>query len=198
MTLLAAFNALLHLETREDDIVVICLFANRNQPEIEPLIGNFYAGLPLRTRLSPALTFRELVGRVREVTLAAHENPDILYERVFAGMKFQDQEDEGGLETFRTLFQLTKLAPAGRTGPGDLKLTRLPIVNEGIRKDLSLFLTQSGRLGGRFKYNRDVLDQERVLRMRDRYLQILAALVADPDLPVAELRERVEATAPLV
>ena len=117
MTLFAAFNALLHLETAKDDIVVICLFANRNQAEIENLIGNFYAGLPLRTRLSGALPFRELLGRVREVTLAAHENPDILYEQVFDGMDFQDKDDRGGLETFRTLFQLTKLAPPGRPAP---------------------------------------------------------------------------------
>ena len=45
-----------------------------------------------------------------------------------------------------------------------------------IRQDLSLFLTQGDRLGGRFKYNRDVLDAETVVRLRDRFLQILAAL----------------------
>jgi hypothetical protein len=61
MTLLAAFQVLLQEETGEDDIVVTCLFANRNQLETENLIGNFFAGLPLRTRLSGARTFRELL-----------------------------------------------------------------------------------------------------------------------------------------
>jgi acyl transferase domain-containing protein len=187
MTLFAAFNALLHLETREDDIVVICLFANRNQAEIENLIGNFYAGLPLRTRFSGAGSFRELLERVREVTLAAHEHPDILYEQVFAGLGFEDREDRGGLETFRVLFQLTRVAPPGKGGPGDLRMTQLPIANETIRKDLSLFLAQAERLTGRFKYNRDVLSPERVARMRERFLRILAAAVADPSRPLDEL-----------
>ena len=114
MTLLTAFNVLLHAETGADDIVVVCLFANRNQVEVESLIGNFYAGLPLRTRLAGAGTFRALLERVRDVTLAAHENPDILYESAFEGLSSRDEADRGGLDTFRVLFQLAKLPRRGR------------------------------------------------------------------------------------
>ncbi|HET9226616.1 MAG TPA: condensation domain-containing protein, partial [Thermoanaerobaculia bacterium] len=180
MTLLAAFKVLLHQESGRNDIVVTSLFANRNQVEIENLIGNFYAGLPLRTRLAGAHTFRDLVQRVRDVTLAAHEHPDILYEPVMAGMSFLENGDRGGLATFRILFQLAKLPPAEQE-LSDVKVTRLPFDTGKIRQDLSLFLSQSGRLAGRFKYNRDILDRERVVRLRDRYLRILEAVVADPD-----------------
>ncbi|HWN43980.1 MAG TPA: HAD-IIIC family phosphatase, partial [Thermoanaerobaculia bacterium] len=186
MILLAAFKALLHRETGRDDVVVTCLFANRSQSEMEDLIGNFYAGLPLRTRLSGAPTFRTLLGRVREVTLAAHEHPDILYESAMEGMSFLEPGDRGGLATFRILFQLTKLPPSGQAVSG-LEVVRLPFDTGKIRQDLSLFLAQSDWLGGRFKYNLDVLDRERVERMRDRFLQILAAAVVDPDRPLAEL-----------
>ncbi|HYO14676.1 MAG TPA: amino acid adenylation domain-containing protein [Thermoanaerobaculia bacterium] len=187
MTLLAAFNVLLHFETGRDDIVVVCLFANRDNVETEGLIGNFYAGLPLRTRLAGVRTFRELLEQVREVTLAAHEHPDILYERVFDGMSFQDEADPGGLSTFRVLFQLAKL-PAGRQEDLDgLKISRLPFATETMRADLSLFLFQESRLNGRFRYNRDVLTTERAVRLRDRYLEILAAVAADADRPIAEL-----------
>ena len=182
MTLFAAFNAVLYQDTGADDIVVICLFANRNQVEIENLIGNFYAGLPLRTRLSGVGTFRELLAQVRDVTLAAHEHPDILYEPVFEGMAFDEGE---GLDTFRVLFQLAKMPPAEQA-LSDLRLTRLPVENDRMRKDLSLFLTQSGGLAGRFRYNRDVLSEERVVRLRDRFLRLLEAVVADPDGPVTE------------
>jgi amino acid adenylation domain-containing protein len=185
MVLFTAFNVLLHAETGADDIVVICLFANRDQVEIEDLIGNFYAGLPLRTRLSGARTLRELLERVRELTLAAHEHPDILYEPVFEGMNFHHQ-GQGGLDTFRILFQLAKLPPAGQA-LSDLTLTRLPFDSDKMRKDLSLFLAQSDRIVGHLRYNRDLLDQERAVRMRDGLLEILAVIVADPDRPLAEL-----------
>ncbi|HBL26783.1 MAG TPA: hypothetical protein DD490_08115, partial [Acidobacteria bacterium] len=163
-----------------------CLFANRDKLETEGLIGNFFAGLPLRTRLAGVRTFRELVERVRDTTLAAAEHPDILYEPVLADAGFLAPGEHGGLASFRILFQLAKL-PAAQAGLSGLSLGHVPFDTGKIRQDLSLFLSQSDRLAGRFKYNRDVLTPERVGRLRDRLLQILAAAVAGGDLPLAEL-----------
>ncbi|HKH49193.1 MAG TPA: condensation domain-containing protein, partial [Thermoanaerobaculia bacterium] len=186
MTLLAAFKALLYSETGQDDLVVPCSFANRNQLETESLIGNLATGLPLRTRLSGVRTFRELLQRVREVTLLAHDHPDIFWEPVVEGMSFLEEGDRGGLTTFRLLFQLVKVPPLSQVA-SDLRITRLPVDTGRIRLDLSLFLSQSDRLTGRFRYNRDVLDKARVLGLRDRFLRILAAIVADPECPLDEL-----------
>jgi amino acid adenylation domain-containing protein len=186
MTLLAAFKALLHYETGREDIVVTSLFANRNQVEIENLIGNFFAGLPLRTRLAGVRTFRDLLERVRDVTLAAHEHPDILYGPVMEGMGFLEEGDRGGLATFRVMFQFVKWPPAEQS-LADLKVRRLPFDTGKINQDLTLVFSQTEGISGRFKYNRDVLDQERVAHMRDRLLEILSAVVADPDRPLAEL-----------
>jgi NRPS condensation-like uncharacterized protein len=188
MTLLAAFTALLHGETGQDDLVVPCSFANRNQLETESLIGNFATALPLRTRLSGARTFRELLQRVRDVALLAHDHPDIFWEPVVEGMSFLEEGDRGGLTTFRILFQLVKVPPAGQApAASDLSMTRLPVDTGKIRLDLSLFLSQADRLTGRFRYNRDVLDEARVRAMRDRFLRILAAVADDPESPLAEL-----------
>jgi amino acid adenylation domain-containing protein len=186
MTLLTAFNVMLYGETGCDDIVVICLFANRNHVEMENLIGNYFAGLPLRTRLFGACSFREVLERVRDVTLLAHENPDILYERVFQDMSFQESEDRGGLTTFRILFQVAKLPPSAPALSG-LQLTSLPLFSGRMRRDLNFSLSQSTRLAGRIRYCLDVLDRERVLRMRDRFLEILGNVVADPDCRIADL-----------
>jgi amino acid adenylation domain-containing protein len=186
MTFLAAFKALLHEESGRDDIVVTSLFANRNQSETESLIGNFFAGLPLRTRLHGVRTFRDLLARVRGVTLAALEHPDILYEPAMEGLSFLAPGERGGLATFRILFQLAQLPRSEQTLSG-LELVHVPFDTGKIRQDLSLFIARSSRLGGRFKYNRDVLDRETVVRLRDRLLQILETVVADPDRPLSEL-----------
>jgi non-ribosomal peptide synthetase component F len=137
-------------------------------------------------------TFRELLQRVRDVTLLAHDHPDIFWEPVVQGMSFLEEGDRGGLTTFRILFQVLKVSSAKQAepanqGPSDLRISNLPVDTGKIRLDMSLFLTQSDRLFGRFRYHRDVLEQARVIRMRDRYLRILAAIVIDPDCPLAEL-----------
>ena len=52
MTLLAAFQSLLHRYTGQDDIVVGTPIANRNRAEIEGLIGFFVNTLVMRTDTS--------------------------------------------------------------------------------------------------------------------------------------------------
>ena len=57
MTLLAAFQTLLHRYTGQDDILVGSPIAGRNRVEVEGLIGFFVNTLVLRTDLSGNPTF---------------------------------------------------------------------------------------------------------------------------------------------
>jgi hypothetical protein len=82
MTLLAAFQILLHRYTGQADIVVGSPIANRNRAELDTLIGFFVNSLVLRVDLSDNPTFRELLGRVREMTLAAYDHQDLPFEKL--------------------------------------------------------------------------------------------------------------------
>src|SRR5262249_37094636 len=82
MTLLAGFQTLLHRHTSPSDIVLGTDLANRNRAEIEPLIGFFVNLLVLRTDLSGDPTFKQLLGRVREVTLGAYAHQDLPFDRL--------------------------------------------------------------------------------------------------------------------
>ncbi|HEX7773734.1 MAG TPA: condensation domain-containing protein, partial [Pyrinomonadaceae bacterium] len=64
MVLLAAFVTLLNRYTAQDDILVGTPIANRNRNEIENLIGLFVNTLVLRARLSPEMSFLELVKQM--------------------------------------------------------------------------------------------------------------------------------------
>jgi len=77
MTLLAAFQTLLHRYSRQDDIVVGSPIAGRNRAEVEDLIGFFANTLVLRTDLSGDPAFRELLQRVRDVALQAYAHQDL-------------------------------------------------------------------------------------------------------------------------
>src|SRR2546427_15370 len=81
-TLLAAFKTLLHRYTGQDDILIGCPIAGRTRAELEGLIGLFANTLVFRTDLSGNPTFRELLDRVRKVTLAAHEHRDLPFEKL--------------------------------------------------------------------------------------------------------------------
>ncbi|MBZ0167631.1 MAG: non-ribosomal peptide synthetase, partial [Candidatus Omnitrophica bacterium] len=64
MTLLSAFSALISYYTKEEDVVIASPIANRNRPEIEPLIGFFVNTLPIRVQLKGKPTFKALLKQV--------------------------------------------------------------------------------------------------------------------------------------
>ncbi|MHC5863502.1 condensation domain-containing protein, partial [Nostoc sp.] len=82
MTLVAAFQTLLYRYTHQEDIALGSPIANRNRSEIEGIIGFFVNSLVLRSNLSENPTFRELLGRVREVTLEAYSHQDLPFEKL--------------------------------------------------------------------------------------------------------------------
>jgi Condensation domain/AMP-binding enzyme/AMP-binding enzyme C-terminal domain/Phosphopantetheine attachment site len=102
MTLLAAFQTLLHRYTGQDDIAVGSLIANRNRAEIEGLIGFFVNTLVLRTDLSGDTSFQELLERVREVALGAYSHQDLPFEKLVEELQPQRHLSHNPL--FQVLF----------------------------------------------------------------------------------------------
>ncbi|KKK44340.1 hypothetical protein LCGC14_3167270, partial [marine sediment metagenome] len=82
MTLLAAFKTLLYRYTGQEDMVVGSPIAGRTRVEFEGLIGFFVNTLVLRTSLSGNPSFRELLGRVSDVTQGAYAHQDLPFEKL--------------------------------------------------------------------------------------------------------------------
>lgn len=82
MTLLAAFDALLHFYTGQCDVIVGSDVANRNRAKTECLIGFFRNQLVLRTNLDNNPSFTELLRRVRDVALEAYAYQDLPFDKL--------------------------------------------------------------------------------------------------------------------
>ncbi|MFP2933938.1 amino acid adenylation domain-containing protein, partial [Pyxidicoccus sp. 3LG] len=82
MALLAGLEVVLSRYSGQEDFVVGTDIANRNRGETEGLIGFFINQLALRARLDGDPTFRELLGRVRDVTLGAYAHQDLPFEEL--------------------------------------------------------------------------------------------------------------------
>jgi amino acid adenylation domain-containing protein len=178
MTLLAAFDVLLARSTGQRDIVVGSPIAGRNRPELEPLIGLFVNTLVLRVQVDDAISFRELIGRVREVCLDAYAHQDLPFEQLVDALK--PDRELGRTPVFQVMFALHH-APAVELDAG---LVASPIdVDPGMAKfDLTLFVTPGpAGLATLWEYNTDLFDRDTVERMAARYAALVEALVANPD-----------------
>ncbi|MGA7809779.1 condensation domain-containing protein, partial [Bradyrhizobium sp.] len=111
MTLLAAFQCLLYRYTQHEDVAVGTLIANRNQIQIERLIGMFANAIVLRTDLSGDPTFADLLRRVRQITLDAYRNQDLPIEQIFQALQVPRSLDRNAL--FQVMFILQKAPSKG-------------------------------------------------------------------------------------
>ncbi|HWS54338.1 MAG TPA: amino acid adenylation domain-containing protein [Pyrinomonadaceae bacterium] len=185
MTLLAAYKTLLHRYARQEEIVVGTDIANRTQPETEALIGFFVNQLVLRTRLSGDPTFRELLGRVREVTLDAYANQDLPFDQLVDAL--QPSRNLSRTPLYQVVFALENVPLQPLALPG---LTLSPVALHSGTAKFELILSMSDTpagLNGTFEYNTDLFDADRIERMAEHFATLLEAAAADPDRRLSEL-----------
>jgi amino acid adenylation domain-containing protein len=195
MTLLAAFQALLYRYTNQIDIVVGSPIANRNREEVEGLIGFFANTLVLRTEITGDLNFRELLQRVKDVTLNAYANQDLPFDRLVE--ELQPARTTASNPLFQLTFALQN-APAE-----DLQLSGLTnqsaaearvnifeslALTRATRVDIELHLWEKAKsITGGFLYSSDLFDAATIQRMGAHFTCLLQGVCDDVDKEISEL-----------
>ncbi|MFL6336275.1 MAG: amino acid adenylation domain-containing protein [Pyrinomonadaceae bacterium] len=188
MTMLAAFKALLYRYTRAEDVIVGTPIANRTRPELEGIIGFFANTLVLRTRMSGDLSFRQLIRRVREVTLGAYAHQDMPFEKLVEELSPRRSLSYNPL--FQVLFLFDQM-DRGADGAGQQphEGNHTPAIDTGTAKfDLTLFLAETSQgMHACLEYYAELFDSETIARMGKHFEILLRAAAADPDRPVESL-----------
>ncbi|MFF2012621.1 amino acid adenylation domain-containing protein [Streptomyces sp. NPDC058195] len=185
MALLAVFGILLHRYSGQDDLVVGVPTALRGQAEVEPLIGYFVNTLPIRADLSGEPDFESVLVRVRDACLGAYAHQDVPFELIVAGLG--TARDLSRPPVFQVSFSYGR-EPVPTLAMAGARLTRLPVRSEGARFDLELqaFDTDGG-VTGWFEYDRDLFDEDTVVRLAGHFRRLAEQVVARPGTPVGEL-----------
>src|ERR1043165_4759999 len=188
MTLLAAFKVLLYRYTGQGDLVVGTPIANRTRAELEGLIGFFVNTLVLRTRVDGELSFRELLERGKEVTLAAYAHQDLPFGKL--GEELHPQRSLSHNPLFQVMFVLQtdqignvnmneSPEPAFHTDQATPTLSKF---------DLSWLLTETNAgLTGTIEYNTDLFDDATIARVKGYFEQLLGGIAHNPDQAIREL-----------
>jgi amino acid adenylation domain-containing protein len=178
MVLLAAFKTLLHRYTGQEDLIAGSPIANRNQWEIEGIIGFFTNNLVLRTRLSGGMSFRELLNHVKKTTLEAYTYQDLPFEKLVEALRPERDMSQNPL--FQVLFSLQNVPPPIREFAG-ITLETVDLDSRYARFDLTLDLWETGEtLAATLEYNTDLFYRETISRMAGHYQQLLENIVKNP------------------
>jgi amino acid adenylation domain-containing protein len=183
MTTLSAWVLFLKLYTGQDDIVVGSPYANRERSDVEKLIGILVNTLILRVNIAGAVTFKDVMTRVRNVCLDAYSNqmpPELLREDM---VKRGEERDR----LFDVFFQLEKSRQEQFDMEG-LTVTSYHEAKELTRFELSLGLNDlNERLTCGLEYDADMFTAKTISQMLESYFRVLGLMTADPERKISSV-----------
>jgi len=189
MVLLASFQALLQRYSGQGEICVGVPTANRNRVETEGLIGFFVNTQVLKAEFDSTLSFSGLLAQVKQRVLGAQGHQDLPFEQLVEAL-----HPERSL-SHNPLFQVMHNHQQGSAGD-ETRVQELPGLRvEGLnwdsltaQFDLTLdTLESSDGLSASLTYATDLFDAATIERMAGHWLNLLAAVVADPQQRIAAL-----------
>ncbi|UII31861.1 amino acid adenylation domain-containing protein [Fulvivirga ulvae] len=180
--LLSVFNLLIARYARKDDVVVGSPIANRNLPELEPLIGFFTNTLVLRNRIQNDLPFNQWLKDVSGHVFDAFEHQDIPLIKIVEHMK--SDRDATSMVLFNIMFSLANYPEPGKKQIGELKEL------EEITSQFDITLRAKEEPQGfnlSVNYSTDLFLRETVEQFLGQYITLLEQIVADPEAKLSSL-----------
>ncbi|WP_197501776.1 non-ribosomal peptide synthetase [Mycobacterium sp. 1164985.4] len=184
MVMQAALAVLLAKLSTNTDVAVGFPIAGRRDQALEELVGFFVNTLVLRADLAGDPTVAELLGQVRQRSLAAFEHQDVPFEVLVERLNPTRSLNHHPL--VQVLFAWQNTA-AGELSLGDIRVTPMPADTRTARMDLTFSLaerwTEAGEpagIGGEVEFRTDVFDAASIETVVERLGRVVVALCADP------------------
>jgi len=185
VVLLAAYNVLLSRYSRQEDICVGTVVANRTRRELEGLVGFFANTLVLRTDTSGDPTFRELIGRSSELTLEAYSHQELPFDKLVELLAPERHRSHAPLFQVALVLENMPLELPTKLG---LKVEPLLVDNGTAKYDMAVLITETRRrLAGHVEYCTALFDGATIDRMIESFKTLLEAATKDPDRPISRL-----------
>ncbi|UJW29902.1 amino acid adenylation domain-containing protein [Saccharothrix sp. AJ9571] len=197
-TMYAGFAALLFRYTGQRDMLVGTGAANRNIPELGPLLGMLVNTLVLRTKVSADQPFSDLLEQVRQTvaeTLAWSDTPvDAVIDAI------DPSRDPSRNPLFQVMFSFHDSAVpdidfgglsgrvterSNRSAKSDLNVIVIPRAEQRLGREAS---PEDDDLAIVWEHSSDLFDESTMSRMVTHYLTLLADAVARPGTRVGALR----------
>ncbi|MBK5268559.1 MAG: amino acid adenylation domain-containing protein [Acidimicrobiia bacterium] len=188
MTYLAVYALLVHRFTRQNDFVIGIPSTERNNLELENVVGFFVNPVPIRIRIEPGLTIRGLLKHIRSSVLEALAHRHVPFEAVVEHL--DAPRDPSRTPIFQTMFDMRSGQSPGVSLPG---LSTVPLgVDLGshpAKYDLRTHVTnRNGGVTFLMEFRNDLFDKDTVLAMAEHYTELLLVTGKDSDRPIESLR----------
>ena len=190
ITLMAAFQVLLHRYSDAADLVVGTPVSHRPEASLEGVLGMFVNTLVLRGDFSQETSFDKLIEQIRATALDAYANQDVPFEQVIDALNIPRNWSHSPLFQVMFVWQAAKseaIAPIK-----NLRWSPVPLDSTTTKVDLTLSMAEEGTgvngyLSGKFEYRQDLFHPGTIEAMADAFCTLLEAVVKAPTQLVSRL-----------
>ena len=187
MTLLTAFNVLLHRYSGQEDICVGSPIANRTHKEIEGLIGFFVNTLALRSEVKSGSSFTELLQQIKATTMEAYEYQDVPFEKVVEVVVKERDMNRNPL--FQVMMVLQNTPKVDTVSLGEAQLSVEEFEHDTAQFDITFFIAETAEgLRCSINYSIDLYKEATIIRMGDHFKTLLSSIVKNPQQKIGELK----------
>jgi amino acid adenylation domain-containing protein len=179
MVYLAAFAAVLHRWSGQEDMVLGTPVAGRTRVETEEIVGLFVNSLPLRLAVTPEETFRHLLTGVRDVVTAAQDHQDVPLEEIVRRVAPQRRLAHAPL--FQVMFAL------GSTRGEDEEALPGVAHTATAKFDLSMTVDDGAEPAVYLEYATDLYDEDAARHLLAAMVRVLVEASTEPGDEIGRL-----------
>lgn len=185
---LAMFIVLLQKLSRESDIVVGTYVANRDQSEMERVIGILLNNIAIRTAPDSQKTFRKFIKEVNQVVLDAMKNKEYPFEKLIDELKIRREASHAPI--FNTVFQIFNKDTNLLEGVFPDHKKKVEFFNSNFfQHDIVLRIgIEEDMVKFDFNYNADLFNKNSALMMVDAYYNLVNGVVKCLDKKIVDIR----------
>ncbi|WP_431111402.1 amino acid adenylation domain-containing protein [Variovorax paradoxus] len=187
MVLLAAFQALLHRYSGQQDIRVGVSVANRHRAETEGVIGLFVNTQVMRSAVEGRMSLAEVLAQAKQAAIGAQAHQDLPFEQLVDAL--QPERSLSVNPLFQVMFSHDRTdSRTLRQLPG-LALEDYALAAPVAQFELVLNTSEDadGRLHASFIYASELFEPATIERMTAHYVATLGALADDEGRAVGDI-----------
>ncbi len=176
MVLLTAYYILLYRYSQQNDLIIGIPTTNRQNEDLEKMIGFFVNTLPVRLQLDVKESIFESLNRIKEASIQAIAHQEYPLDKLLE--RLNTNWDTSRSIFFDTMFNYTDIDVDANFKLEGLQVIPLEQNSRTAKNDLTINLTLADQgLSGSIEYCTDLFETETIRQMSQHYMNLLEKII---------------------
>lgn len=186
MTLLAAYNVLLHKFSGNKDLVVGSPIAGRPDVDLENIIGMFVNVLAIRTQPQGDLSFTQYLNQVKQKAVNAYDNQFFSFESIVE--KLDLLRDTSRNPVFDTMFVFQDPPDIAASMNAELEFVYHKQENTTSKFDISFIAINGDNIDVEIEYCTDLFKVATIEELAQGYLKIIDQVLENEEILIKDIQ----------